>query len=836
MNDLIIYINTQLFAKLNMLVFELYEGKVKILKSRQYSGQLLRTKFSQTHYSNFINDDETKLKELLFSDDSNWISDFQFILNTAALTKLASIIEGKNNLYILLKDKHLHLITDIYINGNEDAFLSQSCTKNWTLENLSIKYSINSIFIYEPPKNDAISKCGNTQNTPAPVPQLFMDIKTKIIQGNLFFQYGDFDMPSNYNKPYIEIDRKIARNYNLERFYIKNMLKEGFAKSLKNAYRFDRRKSLQYALDRLIEQGFDIFVSKKKIRSSHAFAFSVQYKNNWFELNTTIDNTAVNLSHFIDTSVSTGFIEYNNEIILLPDTLKNTITYLEEKDGNAGFSVTNIPKVFDVIEYNTVATSSIADWEDYNAISLKFENRFTGILSPYQEIGAKWLKFLYTKSLGGCLADEMGLGKTVQIIALLCDSEVFANIKSKKALIIVPKTLLQNWSMEFNKFAPSISVGLYYGNARSFETINACSVCITTFQTLTRDIDKFTGIKYDCVIIDEIQNINNNKTLTSRTIKSLNARIKYGLSGTPVENNINELVTIMDIVVPGLLDNINKNSFDENGNILKSVSESIRRRTMPFILKRSKKDVLLGLPQKHIETINCTMGKRQKDLYDSILLSLKNYLARPNGRYSIKDYSNILKSLLYLRESCCDPRLIPHEINLINCVESAKLDVLKTICRRIITKNEKLIIFSQFSKMLKIINTELNGFGVPIFVLDGSTLNRQEIVDKFESSKEGIFLISLKAGGVGLNLVSCHVGVIYDPWWNLAAEEQAIDRMHRIGQKNNVVIYKLIMKDTVEDKVRFLQDKKSKLIHTLLDGFDFSGDKVNIDLINEIIN
>jgi SNF2 family DNA or RNA helicase len=521
---------------------------------------------------------------------------------------------------------------------------------------------------------------------------------------------------------------------------------------------------------------------------------------------------------------------------LLPDALKNTIAYLEKKDGNIGFSVTNIPKVFDVIESNATITSSVDNWEDYNDTSLELGNRFIGILSSYQEIGAKWLKFLYANRLGGCLADEMGLGKTTQIIALLCDAEVYTNIKGKKILIIVPKSLLQNWSKEFKKFAPSIPIGLYYGNKRSFGTINASPVCITTFQTVTKDIDKFIEIHYDCVVIDEIQNINNGKTLTSRTVKSLNAQIKFGLSGTPVENNINELITIMDIVVPGLLDTIKKNVFDENGNISKFVLEDIKRRTLPFMLKRGKKDVLLGLPQKHIETINCTMEKRQKDLYNSILLSLRNYLAKPNDRYSIKDYSNILKSLLYLRESCCDPRLLPHEINVTHCVESAKLEVLKTICQRIITKNKKLIVFSQFSKMLKIIKTELNDRDVPLFILDGSTQNRQEIVDEFESSEKGIFLISLKAGGVGLNLVSCHVGVIYDPWWNSAAEEQAIDRMHRIGQKQNVIIYKLIMKDTVEDKVRFLQDKKSNLIRTLLDGLNFSEDKVDVDLINEIIS
>ena len=234
MNDLIIYMNTQLFSKLGMPVLELYEGKVKTLKSRQYSGQLLRTRFAQTHYDNFTDDDEAKLKGVFFSDDSTWISDFQLILNIAALTKFASIIKGKNNLYILLKDKHLHLVADIYICDNEDAFLYQTHTENWILGSFSIKYTANSIFIYKKPENDAVSEYGNIQNPPAPVPQLFMDIKTEIIQGRLFFKYGGFDMPSNYNKPYIETDRRIVRNHNLEQFYIKNMFKEGFAKSLRN--------------------------------------------------------------------------------------------------------------------------------------------------------------------------------------------------------------------------------------------------------------------------------------------------------------------------------------------------------------------------------------------------------------------------------------------------------------------------------------------------------------------------------------------------------------------------------------------------------------------------
>ena len=288
------------------------------------------------------------------------------------------------------------------------------------------------------------------------------------------------------------------------------------------------------------------------------------------------------------------------------------------------------------------------------------------------------------------------------------------------------------------------------------------------------------------------------------------------MTGTPIENNIQEYWDLMKIT----------NSF---GMRFKEISKGleqdqiiskIRLVTSPFLLRRFKSDVLKDLPEKQEQTIYCDFDDSQRELYETMLDSIRHEMNRKSERFEIKSNSIVLSGLLYLQEICCHPRLIPKDYNINGCFDSAKLDVLMSMVSELHLSGYKIVIFSRFTKMLEIINKALIKQHMNVFYLDGKTRQRQEVVDDFEQSRDGVFLISLKAGGVGINLVSADTAIIYDPWWNPAVEKQAQDRIYRIGQKKKVTIYKLIVANTIEEKVQLLQDKKKELFEQVVSGHE----------------
>ena len=332
------------------------------------------------------------------------------------------------------------------------------------------------------------------------------------------------------------------------------------------------------------------------------------------------------------------------------------------------------------------------------------------------------------------------------------------------------------------------------------------------------------------MIIDEAQYIKNSRSKAYRAVKYMKAGTKIIITGTPIENNIREYWNLMRITNPTMM------SFKEltKGLDQNQIVSKARFMTAPFLLRRLKSDVLEDLPEKHEMTVYCDFDDSQRELYEIMLESIRHEISRKSDRFEIKSNSTILNGLLYLQEICCHPRLIPKEYNINGCFESAKLDLLISMTSELYSSSHKIVIFSRFTKMLGIINKALSKLHINVFYLDGKTRQRQEIVDDFEQSKEGVFLISLKAGGVGINLVSADTAIIYDPWWNPAVEKQAQDRIYRIGQKKNVTVYKLIVANTIEEKVQLLQAKKKELFDQIVSGHDMPTN-ITLDDLKELI-
>ena len=333
---------------------------------------------------------------------------------------------------------------------------------------------------------------------------------------------------------------------------------------------------------------------------------------------------------------------------------------------------------------------------------------------------------------------------------------------------------------------------------------------------MLNDIAKISKHKFDHLIVDEAQTIKNSKSKVYRAVRLVNATTKIVMTGTPLENNIQEYWGLMKLVNPTNL---------SYKRLVKGLSEEqaiekVKRLTNPFLLRRYKKDVLKDLPPKEDQIIYCSFDESQRKLYNKMLQSIRHEIDREPDRFEIKTNSIVLRGLIYLQEICCHPKLIPKQYNEYHCSESAKLDQLLLMVDELYATGHKIVVFSRFTRMLEIINKELRKKHFNVFYLDGSTDNRQKVVDDFEANNDGIFLISLKAGGVGLNLVSADTAIIYDPWWNPAVEKQAEDRIYRIGQKNKVTVYKLIAVNTIEEKVQILQEIKERIFNEIVKGHD----------------
>lgn len=449
-------------------------------------------------------------------------------------------------------------------------------------------------------------------------------------------------------------------------------------------------------------------------------------------------------------------------------------------------------------------------------------------LRDYQIKGYNWLKSIENLGFGGILADDMGLGKTIQTITLLLSN------KNKKSLIITPTSVVYNWKSEFEKFADTLNVGVIHGSISERNKVKdeykEYDVLLTTYGTLRSDYQWYEDKKFDFCIIDEAQNIKNKKSKISELVKSIKANCKLALTGTPIENNLLELWSIFDFIMSGYL--YNEERF--KGKFLNGDDESLKELKeliSPFILRRLKEDVLDELPDKIEKEYLIPMTFSQKQIYNSYMKEVKK---KVKENKKIKDNKIVILSYLTkLRQLCLDPSLLIDDFK----EESAKIKAVKEIIKETIDSNKKIIIFSQFTSVLKKIGNKLEEDDINYLYLDGSIKAKERInlVDEFNNRDKNIFLISLKAGGVGLNLTSASVVVHFDPWWNPAVQDQATDRAHRIGQKNIVEVIKLISKDTIEEKIIKLQEEKKELISKIIDGDMLSGETLNTITEEELL-
>ena len=455
-----------------------------------------------------------------------------------------------------------------------------------------------------------------------------------------------------------------------------------------------------------------------------------------------------------------------------------------------------------------------ADFEEPESLSR--------IMRNYQKDGYKWLRTLEAWKFGGILADDMGLGKTLQMIAVL----LAAKKEGKKgiSLIVCPSSLVYNWGAEFEKFAPELKVSIVTGNQEERQTRidewQESDVLVTSYDLLKRDIALYEDMEFLYEIIDEAQYIKNHTTAAAKAVKVIHSQVRYALTGTPIENRLSELWSIFDYLMPGFLYSYEVFRRELETPIVKNNDEKAMKRLQkmvgPFILRRLKENVLKDLPEKLEEYRYVSLGERQQQIYDGQVVHMREQIARQNGEDFNKNKLQILAELTRLRQICCDPSLCLEGYK----GEAAKLEACMELIQSAIDGGHRILVFSQFTSMLEILEQRLREQETEYFVITGATTKEKRIslVKSFNEGDTPVFLISLKAGGVGLNLTGADVVIHYDPWWNLAAQNQATDRAHRIGQKKKVTVYKLIARHTIEEKIQKLQETKKNLAEQVING------------------
>jgi len=480
------------------------------------------------------------------------------------------------------------------------------------------------------------------------------------------------------------------------------------------------------------------------------------------------------------------------------------------------------------------------------------------VLRPYQKLGVGWLRFLRTNGFGGILADEMGLGKTLQTLAFLRTlRSVECGVRNETArgssptphsalrtphLIVCPTTLVFNWLAEVKKFTPELKILALHGPDRHarFSEIADSDIVVTSYALIRRDAEKYRGLEFDTVVLDEAQHIKNRQTQNAQAVKAVRAKHRIVLTGTPLENSVLDLWSIFDFLMPGYLGTAK--DFRERYELPIAKEKNaeaqsrLARRLRPFMLRRLKRDVAADLPAKIEQVSFCELTPDQRGVYQQILeASRKEILAAVGEQGLAKSRMLVLTTLLRLRQICCDLRLLKLD-NVNPANSSGKLEMFGELLEEVIDGGHRVLVFSQFVSMLTLLKERLDEEKIEYCYLDGSTTDRGAVVGKFQRGAIPVFLISLKAGGVGLNLTGADTVIHFDPWWNPAAEDQATDRAHRIGQTKVVTNYKLITRDTVEEKILLLQNHKREVIQATIGGEEEFAAALNWDEIQELLS
>ncbi|MGF7075148.1 DEAD/DEAH box helicase [Mucilaginibacter sp. 3215] len=588
--------------------------------------------------------------------------------------------------------------------------------------------------------------------------------------------------------------------------------------------------------DQLIEQGFELEQpegQKRYVFGSSKIELVVTENNDWFDINAMVSFGPYRIpfiqlkNHILNHKKE--FTLPSGEIAVIPEqwfSQYGNLLHFTEGSNELKLRRHHIGLVTDLAEgemASVTMTRKLQKLTNFDELEdAPMPVNFEGNLRPYQKAGYNWFHFLKQYHFGGCLADDMGLGKTIQTLSLLQKHKEDTEEAGSKAtsLVIMPTSLIYNWLNEARKFAPQLRLMVHtgtmrYRNADVFANYN---VVITTYGISRIDIEMFKDFFFDYVILDESQNIKNPSSKSYQAVKQLKSRFKLILSGTPVENSVNDLWTQMSFINPGLL---GAQQFFQNefvAPIEKKKDEDKARKLQalikPFVLRRTKEQVATELPPKTENLFYSQMTEEQLSVYEEIKSEYRNELLKSleDGTFA-KTQIQVLQGLIKLRQIANHPIMIDKDYE----GDSGKFEDVVHTLNNVLDGGHKVLIFSQFVKQLSIYRDHFDRVGIPYVYLDGSTQNRGDVVKQFqEDEKTRVFLISIKAGGVGLNLTEADYVFILDPWWNPAVEQQAIDRTHRIGQTKNVFIYKFITKDSVEEKILALQQRKLSLSRALI--------------------
>jgi SNF2 family DNA or RNA helicase len=609
--------------------------------------------------------------------------------------------------------------------------------------------------------------------------------------------------------------------------------------------------------DELEKQGFEIMqpdqgAQKRYVFGSSKIDLEVTETNDWFDINAIVcfgpyRIPFIQLKHHILNHIK-EFVLPSGEIAIIPEkwfSQYSNLLHFTEGENQLRLRAQHIGLVASLAddEMANVTMSrklqKLAGFEEMEETDMP--QHFSGSLRHYQKAGYNWFHFLKRYHFGGCLADDMGLGKTIQTLALLQKHKEDTEATGGKAtsLVVMPTSLIYNWLAEAKKFAPQLKLMVHTGTFRykSPAVFANYDLVITTYGITRIDIDLFTSFFFDYIILDESQNIKNASSKSFMAVRQLKSRFRLILSGTPVENSVNDLWTQMSFINPGLLGAqqyfqnefvtpIEKKKDEERARKLQALIK-------PFVLRRTKEQVATELPPKTENLFYCQMSEEQASVYEKVKSEYRNELLQSleDGTFAKKQIQ-VLQGLIKLRQIANHPVMIDSEYE----GDSGKFENVVHTLSNVLDGGHKVLIFSQFVRHLNIYREHFEKEHIPYVYLDGSTQNRGDVVKQFqEDAKTRVFLISIKAGGVGLNLTEADYVFILDPWWNPAVEQQAIDRTHRIGQTKNVFIYKFITKDSVEEKIVALQQRKLSVARALITTEDSFIKSLSVDDIKEIL-
>ncbi|MFO0429351.1 MAG: DEAD/DEAH box helicase [Planctomyces sp.] len=595
------------------------------------------------------------------------------------------------------------------------------------------------------------------------------------------------------------------------------------------------RRDLGRAVRELVEAEWAVFADGSKVRQAGGMKFRVRTDIDWFEVHTEIDFEGRSVSfpellRSLERGDSTVRLD-DGSLGILPEEWLEQIGMISGlgtiEENSLRFSNSQAA----LLDALLASQENVEADAPFEAMRERFRNfsgiepvevpkKFKGELRGYQQEGLAWMKFLNDFNFGGCLADDMGLGKTVQFLAMLLRRlEDCPN--APPSLVVVPRSLMFNWVSECSRFAPMLRVLEYTGLERANQRLefSKFNLILTTYGTVRRDIAVLKEVDFDYIVLDEAQTIKNPTSQIARASRLLKSRSRLALSGTPIENNAGDLWSIFEFLNPGMLGRSSAFRTHIADPDSREARHLVSKGLRPFILRRTKKQVAAELPDRLEETIFCDMEEDQRRLYDELRLHYRDSLLGLVKQQGIaRSKMHVLEALLRLRQAACHPALL----NRGDQQETyAKLEFLIPHLQELVAEGHKALVFSQFTSMLSIVREHLDKAEISYEYLDGKTRDRKVRVNRFQDDPDcRVFLISLKAGGLGLNLTAADYVFLLDPWWNPAVEAQAIDRAHRVGQNRTVFAYRLICRDTVEEKIAELQKQKRELADAILDGSD----------------